>query len=589
MSEAIEAVTKLKERFPESVVGYQTDRAGESVVSIKAADLIPVSKFLRDELKYNYLVDVTAIDRLKLGQQPRFVTVYQLHSMEKPLERIRIKAEIPDDSNPEVDSVVDVWPTANWHEREAYDMFGIKFKGHPDLRRILMPHDWVGHPLRKDYPLGGPRGGDYGQEHIPFTVNWDDEEFRDLGKQVVEVGEPYSVPPKKADTNRHMVINMGPQHPATHGVLRVIAELDGERVVALYPDIGYLHSGFEKTGESKRYKDFIPYTDRMDYLSAMSNNLGYVLAVEKLLGIEVPERARVIRVILVELQRIASHLMWLGTHVLDISGTIHALLMYAFREREMILNIFELVCGARLTTAYFRFGGLSKDVPPRFVRDVEEFLEIFPKRLQQYRDMLDDNPLWKGRTVGIGKISQEEAIAMGVTGPILRATGIPYDVRKVRPYCGYETYDFEIPTETEGDIYARYLVRMREMEQSIRIIRQALDRLPEGPVLTDNYKVAYPPREEIDRKMEALIHHFKIATEGVVVPPGEVYQTIAAPKGELGFYVVSDGSPKPYRLRVRGPSFVNLQALDIMGRGELLSDVVAIIGSIDIVLGEVDR
>ena len=589
MSEAIETVAKLRERFPDSVLGYETDAAGESVVTLRAKDLIPAARFLRDDLHYNYLVDVTAVDRLKLGMKPRFATIYQLHSMEKHDKRVRLRVPIPDDSNPQVDSVVGVWPTANWHEREAYDMFGIRFNGHPDLRRILMPHDWVGHPLRKDYPLGGPRGGDYGQEHIPFKINWDDDEFRDLGRQVVEVGEPYSVPPKKADTNRYMVINMGPQHPATHGVLRVIAELDGERVVALYPDIGYLHSGFEKTGENKRYKDFIPYTDRMDYLSAMSNNLGYVLAVEKLLGIEVPERARVIRVILVELQRIASHLMWLGTHVLDISGTIHALLMYAFREREMILDIFELVCGARLTTAYFRFGGLSKDVPPRFARDVEAFLDIFPKRLADYRAMLDDNPIWKGRTAGIGKITQEEAIAMGVTGPILRATGIPYDIRRVRPYCGYENYDFEIPTETEGDIYARYLVRMREMEQSVRIIRQALDRLPEGPVLTDDYKVAYPPREEIDRNMEALIHHFKIATQGAVVPPGEVYQTIAAPKGELGFYVISDGSPKPYRLRVRGPSFVNLQALDIMGRGELFSDVIAIVGSIDIVLGEVDR
>jgi NADH dehydrogenase I D subunit len=327
----------------------------------------------------------------------------------------------------------------------------------------------------------------------------------------------------------------------------------------------------------------------MDYVSGMSNNLGYCLAVEKLLGIEIPPRAQVIRVIVAELQRLASHLVWLATHILDISGTIMSLLMYAFREREQIMDIFELICGARLTTSYIRIGGLWRDVPPAFEGRVREVLDYFPARIDEYERMLTNNPILRGRLEGIGKLTAEQAVGLGCTGAMLRATGVPYDVRKVFPYSGYENYDFEVPTATEGDCFARYRVRMAEMRQSLRIIRQALDALPDGPTMTSDRKVALPPRAELDTSMESLIHHFKLVTEGFFPPEGEVYYGIESSKGELGYFICSDGTPKPYRLHIRGPSFVNLQASEVMARGHLISDLVAVIGSIDIVLGEVDR
>jgi NADH dehydrogenase I D subunit len=487
----------------------------------------------------------------------------------------------PGGDNPALPTLTGLWTGANWFEREVYDLMGIKFDGHPDLRRILMPLNWPNYPLRKDVPRGG--------EPVPFSMTWEDEEFESFGKQILEAKSVPPVPPKQADANKHMILNMGPQHPSTHGVLRVIVELDGETVVAAYPDIGYLHSGFEKQGETIRYKDFTPYTDRMDYVASMSNNLGYALAVEKLMGVEIPRRAQVLRVIMAELQRLASHLVWLGTHVMDASGVSHALLMYAFREREQILDIFELVSGARLTTSYIRPGGLWKDVPPSFADRVRDVLTNFPKRIDEYERMVTENPIWKARTVGIGKLTQQQALSLGVTGPMLRATGLAFDYRKARPYSGYENYDFEIPTATEGDVYARYIVRIAEMRQSLRIIQQAMDNLPDGPVWTADRKMALPPRQELDTSMEAVIHHFKLNTEGFIPPKGEIYDCIESPKGEMGFYLVSDGTPNPYRLRVRTPSFVNLQSTDTMARGGFIADLVVIIGTIDIVLGDVDR
>jgi NADH-quinone oxidoreductase subunit D len=366
-------------------------------------------------------------------------------------------------------------------------------------------------------------------------------------------------------------------------------ELDGEQLVSVNPELGYLHSGFEKTAEAKTYQKFIPYTDRVDYVAAMSNNLAYVLTVEKLLDVEIPPRAQYVRVILTELQRIVSHLLWISTHAMDLAGMGLSMLIYGFRERESVLDIFEMLCGARLTTSYFRVGGLSRDAPPAFAPAVRRFIDEFPKRLDEYEAMLTRNPIWLSRLKGIGRLSAEQAIALGVTGPMLRGSGVPYDLRKARPYSSYDHFDFEIPTAQEGDCYARYLVRFAEMRQSLRIIRQALDNLPGGPYKTSDRKVALPPREELPNSMESLIHHFKLVTEGLSPPPGEVYNSVESPKGELGYYLVSDGGPKPYRLRIRGPCFVNLQATDLMARGHLLSDLVAIIGSIDIVLGEVDR
>jgi len=384
-----------------------------------------------------------------------------------------------------------------------------------------------------------------------------------------------------------MTINMGPQHPSTHGVLRLILTLDGETIIKAVPDIGYLHTGIEKTAESKSYFKALVVTDRMDYLAPLCNNLGYSLAVEKLLGIEVPERALYARVILAELQRIASHLVWLGSSALDLGA--QSVFLYCFREREIILDIFELCSGVRMMTSYIMPGGLQADLPTEFERRVRDFLALFPARLREYHDLLTNNRLWLDRTKGIAVLSATDAIKFGCTGATLRGSGIAYDVRKFFPYSGYDRFDFQIPVGTNGDVYDRYLVRMLEMEQSLRIIQQAIDDLPVGPWQVDDHKIVPPPKYEISSNMEALIHHFKLYTEGYRPPAGEVYLRTESPKGELGYYLVSDGGACPYRMHVRAPSFANLQALPTMIQGMLIADVVAAIGSIDIVLGEVDR
>jgi NADH-quinone oxidoreductase subunit D len=384
-----------------------------------------------------------------------------------------------------------------------------------------------------------------------------------------------------------MTINMGPQHPSTHGVLRLILTLDGETIVKAVPEIGYLHTGIEKTAESKSYFKTLVLTDRMDYLAPLCNNLGYALAVEKLLGIEAPERALYARVILAELQRIASHLVWLGSSALDLGA--QSVFLYCFREREIILDIFELCSGVRMMTSYIMPGGLQADLPPEFLERVRDFLGLFPARLREYHGLLTNNRLWLDRTKGIAVLSATDAIKFGCTGATLRGSGVAYDVRKFFPYSGYERFDFEIPVGTNGDVYDRYLVRMLEMEQSLGIIAQAAHALPGGPWQVDDRKIVPPPKYEISSNMEALIHHFKLYTEGYRPPAGEVYLRTESPKGELGYYLVSDGGPRPYRMHVRAPSFANLQALPTMIQGILFADVVAAIGSIDIVLGEVDR
>jgi NADH-quinone oxidoreductase subunit D len=384
-----------------------------------------------------------------------------------------------------------------------------------------------------------------------------------------------------------MTINMGPQHPSTHGVLRLVLTLDGETIVRAQPDIGYLHTGIEKTAEGKSYFKSLVLTDRMDYLAPLNNNLGYSLAVEKLLGIEVPERALYARVILAELQRIASHLVWLGSSALDLGA--QSVFLYCFREREIILDIFELCSGVRMMTSYIMPGGLQADLPEGFERAVRDFLALFPSRLREYHDLLTNNRLWIDRTKDICTLSAADAIKFGCTGAVLRGSGVAYDVRKFFPYSGYERFEFDIPVGSNGDVYDRYLVRMLEMDQSLRIVQQALDGLPGGPWQVDDPKIVAPPKYMVSSNMEALIHHFKLYTEGYRPPLGEVYVRTESPKGELGFYMVSDGSAKPYRMHVRAPSFANLQALPTMIEGAFVADVVAAIGSIDIVLGEVDR
>lgn len=386
-----------------------------------------------------------------------------------------------------------------------------------------------------------------------------------------------------------MMINIGPQHPATHGVLRVVLKLDGEFVVEATPYIGYLHRGIEKLCENITYQQCLPYTDRMDYLAAICNNIGFILTVEKLLGIEddVPERAKVAEVILFELGRIESHLIGIGTNALDLGAMTP--FMYCFKERERIYDILEIVCGARMTTSYPRVGGLPLDLPENFEEAVRNFLKVFPKTVKEVDKLLTRNRIWVDRTKGVAVISAEDAVELGLTGPSLRGSGVPYDVRKAMPYLGYDNYDFEIPVATDGDAYARYLCRMEEMRQSLKIIEQALDNLPDGPYIADLPEVVLPKKELVYTKMESLIRHFVLVYEGFKTPPGEVYHAVENPKGELGYYLVSDGSGKPYRMRVRAPSFVNLQALSAMVKGSLIADVIAAIGSLDIVLGEVDR
>jgi NADH-quinone oxidoreductase subunit D len=385
-----------------------------------------------------------------------------------------------------------------------------------------------------------------------------------------------------------MVLNMGPQHPSTHGVLRVLLELDGETVVKAVPDMGYLHTGIEKSCEAKTYSQAITLTDRLDYLAPLSNNLCYCLAVEKLLGLEVPKRAQYIRVLLTELTRIASHLVWLGTHAIDMGAM--SVFLYCFREREDVLKIFEMVSGQRMMTSYFRIGGLALEPPPGWMDRVQRFVNLFPSRLAEYEDLLTRNRIWLSRLRGIGVIDSATAIAMGMTGPPLRSTGVAYDVRKFFPYSSYDEFDFDVPTSTEGDCFARYLLRVAEMKESLKIVKQAMGKIPAtGPIRTEAPGIVPPQREKMKTEMEALIYHFKIFTEGFSPPPGEVYQRIESPRGELGFFVASDGSPKPYRVKVRSPSFVNLQALPKLVVGRMIADVVACIGTIDIVLGEVDR
>ena len=385
-----------------------------------------------------------------------------------------------------------------------------------------------------------------------------------------------------------MVLNMGPQHPSTHGVLRVLLELDGETVIRAVPDLGYLHTGIEKSCEDKTYSQAITLTDRMDYLNPLGNNLVYCLAVEKLLGLEVPKRAQYVRVLLVELQRISSHLVWLGTHAIDLGAM--SVFLYCFREREEILKIFEMFAGQRMMTSYIRIGGVALDPPAGWRPVVDRFLKMMPSRIDEYEALLTGNRIWIGRTKGVGYISGEDAVALSMTGPTLRAAGIPHDNRKAFPYSSYDEFEFDVPTRTESDCFARYLVRVAEMRESIKIARQAMAKITDdGPIKADAPGIVPPDREKMKTEMEALIYHFKIFTEGFSPAPGEAFAAVESPRGELGCFVASDGSPKPLRVHFRSPSYINLQALPKLIIGQLISDVIACIGTIDIVLGEVDR
>ena len=407
-----------------------------------------------------------------------------------------------------------------------------------------------------------------------------------LNPSAPESGAP-GTPLEPGPRDRTMILNMGPQHPSTHGVLRLVLEIDGENVVRMVPEIGYLHTGIEKTYEAKFYQQGVPLADRMDYLSPMINELGYCLAVEKLLGLEIPPKAQWMRVLLAELTRINSHLVWLGTHAMDIGAL--SVFLYCFREREDLLRLFEALAGQRMFPAYIRVGGLSMEAPLGWLDRTRKFIDRFPSKIDEYEDLLTGNPIFTRRLKGVGHLSQEDAIALGASGPTLRASGVDIDLRRDQPYTGYENFKFEVAVSDGCDVWARYVCRVKELRESTAMCRQALEGMPEGAIKADAPKVILPDREKMKTQMEALIYHFKLITEGFTVPAGEVYLAVESPRGELGFYVVSDGTPKPYRVHVRAPSFANMQTLAKMCEGRLIADVVACIGSIDIVLGDVDR
>jgi NADH-quinone oxidoreductase subunit C/D len=579
----------LKQRFPEAVLAIHEDQArGELAAQIKADRIVEVATFLRDDpsAAFDHITDVCSADYP--DDLERFEVIYHFLSLPHGI-RIRLKSRVTED-DPTIASLTGLWKGADFMEREVYDLMGIKFTGHPDLRRILMPENYAeGYPLRKDFPTEG-KGWRSTFDFLPKLDEPPVEESEGevpVGERRVFMAEGDGEPSTASPQRQELLLNMGPQHPSTHGVLRVVLELDGERVIKATPDLGYLHRGVEKLAEGLAYMQIIPHTDRLDYVCSMTNNYAYVRAVEKLVGITIPERAEYIRTIVAEMQRIIGHLFWLGTQALDIGAM--TVFFWTFREREILLDMFEKLCGARLTLNYFRVGGVDSDFTPDLVAKMNTFLDTFPDRVREYDQLLMSNRIWVGRTKNVAVISAEDAISFGLTGPVLRGSGVAYDIRKLEPYGAYDKVEWEVPIGKRGDTYDRYWIRMEEMRQSARIIRQCLAQLPEGPIIADMPYIIPPPKEKVMRDMESLIHHFIIFTQGFKPPKGETYCATEAPKGELGFFIISDGSPRPYRMKIRSPSFVHMGAFDHMARGYLISDIITIFGTYDIVMGECDR
>ena len=561
----------LKQRFGDKV--RQTPHTSDMAsFHVDGESLKDVLRFLKMEStpKFRRLEDLTAVDesaRRHRMDYPDYTLVYHLLSYESA-SRVRLKVALHG-QDPVFQSVTDVWPCANWYEREVFDMFGIRFEGHPNLRRLIMPPDWQGHPLRKGFPGRAT-------EMAPYT-RWDAERHQPLD------ASEYLTP----QSDGEYLLNIGPHHLSTHGLMRFILLARGEEIRGLDMDIGYHHRGVEKIGERQSWIQFMPYTDRVDYLSGVANNLSYVLSLEGLAGINVPERAQCIRVMLSEFFRISNHLMWLGTLAHD-TGAMSPV-FYTVSDREKIMDIVELITGARLHPAWFRPGGLAADLPEGWKEPVDAFIRVFPGRIKAYESLLTRNPIFEGRTRGVGCLSLDDAIEWGITGPLLRGSGLAWDVRKTLPYSGYETFNFDVPCFAEGDSYARYRVRMEEMRQSLRIIEQAAAKMPDGPYVTDDYRYAIPRKDETLKNIETLIHHFINVTRGPKIPEGEAYLTTESARGEQGYYVVSDGLNMAYRMRIRAPDFAHLQAMPLMAVGRSIADLVAIIGSVDYVMPDTDR
>ncbi len=573
---------ELNDRFPGAILAVQPTKDEVPTLWISAQQIVEVVDFLKNASpsRYRMLYDLTAIDertRAHREGQPEadFTVVYQFLSFDRNQD-VRLKVPL-EGEHPSLRTITSVYPSANWYEREVWDMFGIIFDGHPHLTRLLMPRTWEGHPLRKEHPARATEMG-------PYRLPLDEQEREEMALQFHP--EEWGLERRKDDTE-FMFLNLGPQHPGAHGVLRLVLQLDGEFIVDVVPDIGYHHRGAEKMGERQSWHTYIPYTDRVDYLGGVMNNLPYVLAVEKLAGIEVPDRAKVIRIMMAELFRLASPLVWYGTFAQDV-GQLSPV-FFTFSDRERIFDIVTAVTGGRMHPSWFRIGGVSQDLPKGWEGMVQEFLKYMPKRLDEYDGMVMQNAIFKARTQGVGSYTLDQAIEWNVTGPGLRACGFEWDFRKKRPYSGYEQFEFDIPTAIHGDCYDRGVVRVAEMRQSLRIIDQCMRNMPPGPYKSD-HPLATPPRKERTMyDIETLIDHFLNVTWGPVIPAGEAFAEVEATKGNNGYYLISDGSTTSYRTRIRTPSFPHMQMLPVITRGMMVPDLIATLGAMDFVLADVDR
>ena len=572
---------QVQQRFGADVFQLQATVDDVFTLWLPKEQIVPLIQFLKTiENPFHFLYDLCGVDERDRGQKnglpsKDFTVVYHLFSFQRNAF-IRLKVPLEGDT-PSLPSITSLFKNANWYEREVYDMFGIRFEGHPHLQRILMPLTWKGHPLRKEHPA---RATEIGPFHLYSEL--EDREQAALQFKPEEWGMR-----RESDDADFMFLNIGPQHPGTHGVLRLVLQLDGEDVVDVVPEIGFHHRGAEKMGERQSWHTYIPYTDRVDYLGGVMNNLAYLLAVEKLAGIEVPDRVKVIRVMLCELFRISSHLVWFGTFAQDV-GQLSPV-FYMFTDREKVFDIIEAVCGGRMHPNWFRIGGVAQDLPKGWDGLVRDFVSYFPKKINEYTQMVMRNSLFKARTKGIGVFTLEEAIEWGVTGPGLRACGLNWDFRKTRPYSGYDMFDFEIPIAQNGDCYDRALVRVEELRQSLRIIEQCLNHMPEGSYKADHPLTTPPLKKYTMQDIETLITHFLNVSWGPVIPAGEAMSCIEATKGANSYYLTSDGNTSPYRVRIRTPSFPHMQMLPYISKGYTVADLLSILGAMDFVLADIDR